>query len=331
MTMLAQLQVSGDLAGLARDFLLREGDTRCDLYAYLQGFAADSRISFSQWWELLDRLQQRYPQRHIGLELGQLVRPEFVGVLGYLLLSSETVADALQGFQRYQRLLHDGDRATASLQDGCLRLSWTADYGPSSRLSDEVLVVGMLTFIRQITGRPGLSPQAVHFSFAEPADTKPYRQTLGCEVLFQQAQTAILIRPEYLALPVNNHNAGLKQLLEQQAQALMDVLPQSESFVQSLRTALLKALQGGEPTSRTVARLLHLSERTLFRRLEEHQLAFKEVLAQTRMQLAKEYLSEGRLTHSEIALLLGYSEQSAFSRAFKRESGLSPRHWLCQR
>lgn len=111
----------------------------------------------------------------------------------------------------------------------------------------------------------------------------------------------------------------------------MDVLPQSESFVQSLRTALLKALQSGEPTSRTVARLLHLSERTLFRRLEEHQLAFKEVLAQTRMQLAKEYLCEGRLTHSEIALLLGYSEQSAFSRAFKRESGVSPRQWLRQR
>lgn len=331
MTMLAQLQVSGDLAGLVRDFLQRENDIHCDLYAYLQGFAADRRISFSLWWELLDRLQQRYPGRHIGLELGQLVRPEFVGVLGYLLLSSETVANALQGFQRYQRLLHDGDRATASLQDGCLRLSWTTDYGPSSRLSDEVLVVGMLTFIRQITGRPDLSPQAVHFSFAEPSVVKPYEQVLGCPVFFQQTQTAILIDPEYLALPVNNHNAGLKQLLEQQAQALMDVLPQTESFVQSLRTALLKALQSGEPTSRCVARLLHLSERTLFRRLEEHQLAFKEVLAQTRMQLAKEYLSEGRLTHSEIALLLGYSEQSAFSRAFKRESGLSPRQWLCQR
>src|SRR5690606_40659160 len=75
-----------------------------------------------------------------------------VGVLGYLLLACDTLADALQGFERYQRLLHDGDRASAQLQDGLLCLRWSNEYGPSSRLSDEVLVVGMLSFIRRMTG-----------------------------------------------------------------------------------------------------------------------------------------------------------------------------------
>jgi AraC-like DNA-binding protein len=73
-----------------------------------------------------------------------------------------------------------------------------------------------------------------------------------------------------------------------------------------------------------VARYMRMSSRTLHRRLEERQLVFKQLLQKTRQQLAQQYLKEGRLTLSEIALLLGYSEQSAFTRAFKMWVGETP-------
>ena len=73
--------------------------------------------------------------------------------------------------------------------------------------------------------------------------------------------------------------------------------------------------------------MLNMSERTLFRRLQDQGLNFKQLQSQIRMQLAREYLADARLTQSEIALLLGYSEQSAFNRAFKRETGMTPRQF----
>lgn len=328
MGLLANLQVSGDLAGLVRSYLQELGDTQTDLYRYLQSLPVNNRIRFREWWDLLSRVEQRYPSLAVGVELGQRVQPEHVGVLGHLLLASETLADALQGFQRYQRLLHDGDRAVASMENGLLCMSWTTDYGPSSRLSDEVLIIGLLSFVRGMVG--DIAPAAIHFTFAEPSEAPALQTAAGCEVRFSQPRTAVYLRPEQLALPVNNRNAGLHQLLEQQAQSLVAVLPQEDDFTLRLRQALLAAVQQGRPESAFVASRLFMSERTLFRRLAEAGMTFAEVMTQLRMQLARNYLLEGRLTQSEIALLLGYSEQSAFNRAFRRFSGVPPSRWLKQ-
>lgn len=327
--MLAQLQLSGDLAGLLRDFLEQQGDVHCDLYTSLQSYSLSSRMSFAQWWVLLDKMQARFPDRCIGLALGQCVRSRHLGVLGYLTLASDTLADALTAFQRYQRLLHDGDKATISIQKNVMVLSWSSDFGPSTQLSDQVLLAGLLSFIRQMTGKPHLAPLRVDFTFAAPAISDEYADAFNAEVTFSQAATAIHFPLEYLSLPVSNSDAGLRDVLERQAQASLAVLPENnEGFSQVLRSVLLRALQSGRASSSEVAVMMNMSERTLFRRLHEQGLSFKKLLSQLRVQLAREYLADPRLSQSEIALLLGYSEQSAFHRAFKRETGLTPRQ--CQ-
>ncbi|MFC3679593.1 helix-turn-helix transcriptional regulator [Bacterioplanoides pacificum] len=114
---------------------------------------------------------------------------------------------------------------------------------------------------------------------------------------------------------------------ENQALSMLAVLPQQDDLIERLRKALLKALQSGQANSAFVARQLNVSERTLFRRLQQYGFSFKQILMQTRTELAKKHLQAGQLTLAEIALLLGYSEQSAFNRAFKRETGLTPRQF----
>jgi AraC-like DNA-binding protein len=325
--MLAQLQLNGDLAELLRDFLEQQGDVHCDLYTGLQSFSLSRRMSFAQWWTLLDKMQARFPARSIGLALGQSVRSKHLGVLGYLTLASDTLAEALTAFQRYQRLLHDGDKANICIQDNVMVMSWTSDFGPSTPLSDEVLLVGLLSFIRQITAKPDLAPLQVDLTYAAPVFSEEYRQVFNAPVVFSQAATAIHFPLSYLSLPVSNSDAGLRHILERQAQAALAVLPDNEGFSQLLRGVLLRALQSGRARSADVAATLNMSERTLFRRLSEQGLSFKRVLSELRVQLAREYLADARLSQSEIALLLGYSEQSAFHRAFKREVGLTPRQY----
>lgn len=325
--MQTQFQVSGDLAGLARHYLQQQQDCDWFLYHELEQIAANNRITFARWWQILEALQQRYPQQNIAVQLGLSVRPVHLGVLGYLVLACNSLAEALQEFQRYQGLLHDGDRAEATIEGGLMKLSWSRHYQLNHVLSDQVLICGMVSFIRTMVSEPTLKASRLCFSFAQPNLPLESYASLCDEVLFDQPTTAICFPPELLALAVANRDPDLKNLLEQQARAMLAILPQQEDLIIRLRGALLKALRKGKATSDFVAGELHMSERTLFRRLQEYDFTFKQVLAQTRTELAKEHLKARKLTLAEIALLLGYSEQSAFNRAFKRETGQTPRQF----
>lgn len=322
--LLANLHVTGDLAGLLLDYLRTHRIDDPVLLRRLQQFAPNSRMTFQDWWDLLEAIQQRLPGHPVGLELGMSIRPSHLGILGYLTLSCDTVAEALQRFERYQRLLHDGDRAHSIVQGDQVCMRWSSDFGPSTRLSDEVLVVGMLRFVRMMTGKEALVPSRVRFNFPPPPDLSPYERLFQCPVEFECPFTELHFPLTYFALPVTNSDPGLKNLLDRQAEALLAVLPHYGDFEQTLQQAIIKAIQNGEPTLEQVARMLALSPRTLHRRLAEKKRVFKELLQQMRLQLARQYLDEQRLTLSEIALLLGYSEQSAFTRAFRQWTGKTP-------
>lgn len=323
-TLLADMNVSGDLAALLLDYLAQNRLSLPELEKELRQFQPASRMRFRQWWRLLDALQQALPGRLVGMELGKAIKPAYVGVLGYLTLSCDTVAEALQRFQRYQRLLHDGDTAHFEIRGDQACLCWNASYGPSTRLSDEVLVMGMITNLRIMTGHAHLQPSRIQFVAPEPGNQAAYLPFVRCPMSFDQPQLELHFPLAYLALPVTNSDPALKQLLEQQAQTLLAVLPYQEDFHHRLQQAILKAIQGGDPTLENVAESLAMSRRTLHRRLQEKGLVFKDLLQQVRLQLARQYLAERRLTLAEIALLLGYSEQSAFTRAFKQWSGTTP-------
>lgn len=322
--MLANLHVAGDLAALVRDYLLEMGCAGHPLYQRLCLQPPSSRMTFTQWWQLLDDVQAIFPGQPVGLLLGQRVKPAHVGVLGYLTLACDNVAQAMQRFERFQRLLHDGDRASVELHAQQICMAWGTDFGPSTRLSDEVLISGLLTFLRMMTGDNTLRPLHVRFMFSAPADVSVYRD-LASDISFNAPRTEIHFPVTWFAKPISNSDPALQALLEQQAETLLSVLPGSGDFLQKLQSALLRCLQNGDASCAAVAGELHMSERSLFRKLAGMQIVFKDFLNATRMGLAKRYLQEGSLTHSEIALLLGYSEQSAFSRAFKKASGCGPK------
>ncbi|MBE0484290.1 MAG: AraC family transcriptional regulator ligand-binding domain-containing protein [Bacterioplanes sp.] len=322
--MLAALPMHGGLVRLVQDWLDSVDDVTADLSPYLPSTSSVSVITFQQWWGILDYVQRRHPDRSMGLVLGQFVTPEHLGALGHLVVTSETLAEALQAFQYHQRLLHDGDRVEVLLRDGQLMLRWSKEYGASQRLSDEVLIMGLLSFIRIMTGRTELMATEVHFTFSEPDISVGYESVLAPVVFYQQHFTAMVFPLNFLSFPVSCHDPALHWRMQQQVDSMLAVLPETSSFATRLCQLLLKAIPRGCATQVWVCRQLHVSERTLFRRLQPFGLTFKRLLLETRMQLAQSYLCEADLSLAEIALLLGYSEQSAFTRAFKRQVGLTP-------
>jgi AraC-like DNA-binding protein len=328
---LVNFNVAGDLANLLVSYLdanpigcQKQSDELDQLRKKLIQYNANARIPFTDWWHALEVIAKVYNKPYIGLEVGAYIQPSHCGVLGYLSLSCEYLAEALQRFERFQRLLYEGNEAFTQVEGDLVTFSWPFDYGYSTRESDETLISSLASYVRMLVADMTLSPVGIGFVHPTPDDMAPYQRLLGCDVEFGCKNTYISFPISMLTLKVEKADPALRALLDQQADALLDVLPNGDHFEQQLYKYVLRAMQDGKPTIEEVARYMKMSARTLHRRLDERKLIFKEMLVKTREQLAKQYLKEGRLTLSEIALLLGYSEQSAFSRAFKQWVGETP-------
>jgi len=141
---------------------------------------------------------------------------------------------------------------------------------------------------------------------------------------FGASHTLVRFPAAYLSIPMPHREPGLRALLDRQAKALLDALPDPNAFDKAVQQLLVRLLPDGEVTVDKVAQAMNQSTRTLQRRLADSSMTWQHLLDRTREQLARQYLNDRALALAEIALLLGYSEQSAFTRSFKRWTGLTP-------
>jgi AraC-like DNA-binding protein len=165
------------------------------------------------------------------------------------------------------------------------------------------------------------------FSQKAPLDTSEHQRIFACPLLFESEHMELLVDREVWERPSKNANPLLLGVLDDHARVLMDSLPVDESFSDIVHKAVAHELRGGEPTLPRVAQRLGVSERTLQRQLQAESKSFAMILSGLRESLAREYLVDLNLAISEIAFILGFSEQSAFQRAFKRWTGETPRQY----
>lgn len=322
--MLGGLYVSGALTGLLLEFLDSEKLAAPACRARLAAWPVDSRMPLTEWITLLDLIAAEDHRPALGLAIGQRIQPRHAGVMGYLGLSCDTLGEALLRFERYHRLVYDGNPIQLDISPEGVIISWGIVHGRPGQLADETAIAAFATITRLLVDQP-VSAQRVEFVNAPPADLKPYEDFFQCPVSFGHACTTVTFSADYLALPIRYRDPALRALLEQQAEALLRTLPENDDFESALKQAMVKGLHTGEPTLEMVAGSLHISARTLQRRLAERGLQFHSLLEATRLALARDYLSNRSLSLTEIALLLGYSEQSAFNRAFRRWTGQTPK------
>lgn len=322
--MFGGLYVSGALTGLLQDYLDSRGLVAMACRARLTAWPSDSRMPLAEWVTLLHLVVAEDPQPAIGLAIGQCIKPRHAGVIGYLALSCDTIGEALLRFERYHRLVYDGDPVRMDMEEGKVCISWGGAQSNPDQLADEVAMSAFATLTRTLVDVP-VAARSIEFVSDAPSDSSPYEAFFGCPVRFGCTRRSATFSADYLALPIRHRDPGLRALLEQQADTLLRALPENDEFGHLLKLALLRTLHQGEPTLENVASTLHLSPRTLQRRLGSRSLSFHTLLETTRLALAQDYLANPTLSLTEIALLLGYSEQSAFTRAFRRWTGHTPR------
>ncbi len=316
--------MTGAWASLLVDWLDREGLALPDVRATLARFAPDDDVPIPLWRELLDRAAAARPGlRAPGLSIGALVEPRHVGVLGYLVLASATLGDALLAYRRYERLFYGAELAEVVRIGDAIELRWSAHATGLGLLGDAVSVAALFTFMRDQVDADATFAE-VAFPHAAPRDAAAYRAFFGCRVRFGDTHVRLRIPGPFLALPMRHRDPHLRALLDEQARALLSAIPERDAFEVALSRAICAALPEGAPTVARLARGMHVSIRTLQRRLEARGLTWQALLDRTRTELALRYLADPSLSLPEVALLLGYSEQSAFTRAFRRATGATP-------
>jgi len=149
----------------------------------------------------------------------------------------------------------------------------------------------------------------------------------GCPVIFGATRNAIVFRASDAALPFVTSNAELLSMLAPQLDEELKQHKGEEGFPERVRATIQKKLTGRRPKIHAIARELHISSRTLQRRLQDAGYSFQRVLEEARHQLARHYLNSSMLELNETAYLLGYEDSNSFVRAFRTWEGVPPAHW----
>ncbi|AIY43383.1 helix-turn-helix protein [Collimonas arenae] len=312
------------------EYLKNRGVDASALLGVAEPEAADNtllRYSMQLWISFLRSAATHLEDPLLGLKLGQIIRPAHFGVLGYILASCPTLGASLLRYQAYERLMHEMDKYPMEMHvDGSeIRFIWNGgDPNGSARLSHEFAVAAFSQISRAMSGEHLVATE-VWFVNSEPLDTRPYDDFFGGKVLFNQPTTAIQVSLAYLNIPLRQPDPTLVHILEKQAEGFLTQLPKESEFVMHVRRCIANLIHSGEPGLEQVANALSIAPRTLRRRLHEHQTAFRELLDDIRKHMAEQYLRDPSLQLTDVAQLLGYTEQSAFQRAFLRWTGTTPK------
>jgi len=285
----------------------------------------EQRFTVTQVLQLAELIADYSQAPDLGLYVG---RAGYIDGLNLQLYMSTVCAT----FREYLNLIPSILRTTGDIGEVAMqadkqfiKLEWRPLWQASEqqRFLSDMILTNSAAIVNSLCLLPVPVKQA-HFSYSEPADLTLLRTIFGDKLYFDQPVSCLYFARDSLDYPLTRLNGELNSTLARPLDHLFSDGEPRDVFLNQLRQTLLRLLPQGEVNIDRVAELLNLSRRTLQRRLSERDTQFLQVLQQLRADLAQRYLADERLTITEIAFLLGYSDQGSFSAAFKSWHGISP-------
>jgi len=255
-----------------------------------------------------------------GLGVAESARIGAFDALDYSLYFSRNVGEAFEHVARFHRVLCDAWAFKYDVEACLVRVRRIETTPPPEAEGFFALLV---LRARELSGAD-LQPRGVSFAHAAPADTTRHDALFRCPVRFGSPGSEIVFRTKDLELPIRTANPGVGDVLDRYMTELLGRLPKSESFVDHVRSVVLRSLRGGRPALEKTAKALHASPRTVQRRLGDHGTSYGGVVESVRRDLAERLLAEGRTSITEIAFLLGFTDVGGFRRTYKRWTGVTP-------
>lgn len=288
-----------------------------------QRFDQSARLSRSQMNELHRAAFEATGDEALGLRVVNTFHPSHMGALGYAWLASATPRDAWRKMQLHSKIEADSFRLTWVEHGDEVHVGyfWDGDWDPIP--SQIYMVMALLVHLHRRIAGPDAHPLRIDFSTSEPADLAPFETHFQCPLAFDQPQELLVYPTAVMDQPTPR---GLPELEQATEEMVVRYLAQRDKadILSQVRAALFECLPEGSVNATRIAEQLHMTDRTLRRRLDDEGLSFRELLNDVRQTLALRYIADKSLSLTEISYLLGFSEPSSFTRAFRGWTGRSP-------
>ncbi len=295
----------------------------------------DSRIPLANYLALLKAGIELCQEPALSLLFGEAVKLQDISLVGLIGVAFDNVESGRQLVNRYTPLGLDADDGTAEpiqfvRENGDVWMKFNGRIYVDNPLLLESGIARAVCGVRALQqSMPGLAslqfPKAIRFTHAEPSYRAEYDRIFGVPLFFESHMNGFLIDEAILNLKLPRTNPYLSEIMSARAEELLKSLERSKTTRGRVENLLVPILHTGEATVEMIASKLGLSRQTLFRKLKAEGVTFEQVLDELRHQMALYYLNGKKVSVNQTAYLLGFSEPAAFSRAFKRWTGSSPR------
>lgn len=294
----------------------------------------DTRYSVDIVLQILAKTEKITGIANIGLLCGRNIRPAAMNELGNAVMCSKTLRQAILLNRKYQALTQELGQTNLQVRQDLAGqdlawLLWKPNYSNPEygRLVTDMVISGHAIFGRWLSWVHDKKIEAVHLRHAKPIYAELYNDIFDCPVLFGQAENAMLIDNNAIDMPLPQANAqSLTEICHRLDIALTKLHPH-KPLRQQVTDILYVEVPNGPINLEQIARRLGLSPRGLRRNLTAEHTSFRKVLETTRRTLCEEYLRDNTPLLT-IADKLGYSQQSAFNRAFKDWYGTTPKDYM---
>ena len=284
-------------------------------------------VEDTDYYDLLERIANADPNAvSLPLRVGATMRCDEYGAFGLAWKSALTLRGSCERAERYARVLtsvstyevrESADGVFFHLhRDGARRLGL--------RLSNEATIASVAAISQEVS-TTDFEPLIVYFKHPSPGTTKAHEEHFGCPVEFDSGMDAVVVSHEAMQAPNRLGDSGILQFFDRHLDEELSKFDDDASLERRVRNHIAQALSEGVPAVSSVASHFGMSARTLQRRLSGRGYSFQTLVDDSRRELAERLLKETRYPLAEVAFLTGFSEQSAFNRAFKRWAGQTPR------
>ena len=285
-------------------------------------------IPFVLYARILEEAARSTDDDCFGLHWGASCDPRCIGPLAYVVLNSPTIGTALDNTARYNRVHNEAslwfcteEGSRCFIRQSLQRLG--AEWPGRCRQSSEGILAGVLGILRMMAGSRW-GPREVQFAHQPPRLASEHIRIFGAPVSFGHETNALIVDREFLDRQVPAADPFLYPTLKRYLDQVLEEMPREDDLMTATRKAVAESMRDGDCLLAVVAKRLAMSPRTLQRSLKDYGTDFKALVDDTRRRFSLNYLKDANHTLTEVAFLLGYSEVSAFNRAFKRWIGSTP-------
>lgn len=283
----------------------------------------DLRIPYKSVDAIRDHAATQIGDEAFGLKSGELVHPSNLGALGYAWLASRTLRIALQRLQRYVRVLNSSARLIMTEFADEMELDIGVDLPSRNTMVRDDMACAVLTRMIRFNMGPDFNPVCVTLKRDRPGDARAWDAFYACPVRFEAEANTIRISRALLDQVLPSANPALAKLNEDIVVRYLEHQDLAD-LPGRVRTEIIRQLHSDKFNQSSVAEALNMTPRTLRRSLRSHETSFIVLVREVRQDLARKLVEEDNLSVTEMSFLLGFSEVSSFTRAFRSWHGFPP-------